>query len=579
MRRCFIPTVSLVACLALCLATCARGAENILKLVPDSALGFALVQRLAEADAKLQRLAGPLGLPAQSVLARLKDRAGIGEGLDDRGTLGLVVLPPKGSDARPIGVLLVPVTDYDKFLQPLKPEDAGGGIRTITLSRGEFVARHLGGYAALVQARHREALEKGLSVSAEVPASLVPWQEWLAAHDAAGVVLKPGIKLISSKLRTAIKAVKAAVIVAGEQGKAAAAGLDGYLRLFEFAENEVSVVAVGARLDSQGVLRIAKRARAVPGGRFAKMLTQAKPANESLLTGLPDGPFVVAGGAAVSGAGWDELMRFSIGMMKATRDFYGVSNEQIQKMQSLPIGWMRQARTMAVVLGDGEGNEPLYANMLAVFRTDDATALLANYEKYLAQYREIAKGSASPMLPAIEIEKTKLGDAQALQISAQMKAPPGMPNPKQFEQLMEAMFGPGGKLAAWLAVADKHTVMVGYTNKAHLEQAIRAFKQGKPGLAAQADVAKTAGLLPHDATIVVYLSPRGMLAFLQRMIAAVVPPQAAAKIRLPDFPATPPIGLAVSTAPGELRGEWVVPPEVLKGIGQVVQKAKGHAPR
>ncbi|MCR4412365.1 MAG: hypothetical protein NUV77_08075 [Thermoguttaceae bacterium] len=579
MRRCFIPTVSLAVCLALCLATCARGAENILKLVPDSALGFALVQRPADADAKLQRLAEQLGLPAQSVLARLKDRAGVGEGLDGQGTLGLVVLPPKGSEVRPVAVLLVPVTDYEKFLEPLKPEDAGGGIHKIALGRGEFVARHLGGYAALAQARHRESLEEGLSVSAEVPAGLAPWQEWLAANDAAGVVLQPGIKLLSSKVRTAINTVKSALIVAGEQGKAAAAAMDVYLRLFEFAEKEVSVVAVGARLDSQGVLHIAKRARAVPGGRFAKMLTEAKPLTEGLLTGLPDRPFVVAGGAAVSEAGWDELMRFSIGMMKATRDFYGVSEEQIQKMQSLPIGWMRQARTMAVALGAGEGNEPLYSNMLAVFRTDDATAFLANYEKYLTQYGEIAKGSSSLMLPAIEIEKTKLADAPALQITARMKTPPGMPNPKQFDQLMEAMFGPGGKLVAWLAVADEHTVMVGYTHKAHLERAIQALKQGKPGLGAQADVVKTAGLLPKDATIVVYLSPRGMLAFFQRMIAAVAPPQAAAKIQVPEFPATPPVGLAVSTAPGELRGELVVPSEVLKGVGQVVRKAKDRAPR
>jgi hypothetical protein len=574
MRRYLTSGASLAACLALCLATCARGAENILKLVPDAALGFALVQRPADADVKLQRLAGQLGFPAQSVLARLKGQAGLGEGLDRQGTLGLVVLAPKGTQVRPVAVLLVPVTDYEKFLEPLKPEDAGGGIRKIALGRGEFVVRHLGGYAALAQAGHRDALEEGLSVAAEVPAALAPWQKWLAANDAAGVVLQPGIKLIASKLRTLIGTVKSAMSVAGEQGKAAAAAMDVYLRVFEFAENEVSVVAVGVRLDSQGALRVAKRARAVPGGRFAKMLTKAKPVTEGLLTGLPGEPFVVAGGAAVSEAGWDELMRFSIGMMKATREFYGVSDEQIQKMQSLPIGWLRQARSMAVVLGVGQANEPLYSNMLAVFRTDDATAFLANYEKYLKQYGDIAKGSTSLMLPAIELEKTRLGDAPALQISAQMKTPPGMPNPKQFEHLMETMFGPGGKLVAWLAVADEHTVMVGYTNKVCLEQAIQAIKEGKPGLAAQTDVAKTAGLLPKDAAIVAYLSPRGLLVFLQRMVAAVAPPQAAAKIRLPEFPATPPIGLAVSTAPGELRAELVVPPEVLQGVGQVVQKAK-----
>ena len=43
---------------------------------------------------------------------------------------------------------------------------------------------------------------------------------------------------------------------------------------------------------------------------------------------------------------------------------------------------------------------------------------------------------------------------------------------------------------------------------------IEAIKQGKPGLAGDAGVAKTAALLPSGAKAVIYLSPAGAIEFL-----------------------------------------------------------------
>jgi hypothetical protein len=136
---------------------------------------------------------------------------------------------------------------------------------------------------------------------------------------------------------------------------------------------------------------------------------------------------------------------------------------------------------------------------------------------------------------------------------------------------METLFGPGGKLVGWLAAADEHTIVMGYVNKESLQRAIEDLKQGKPGLAADADVSKTAILLPPDALATGYLSPQGTINFIKR-IAAIAAPGAEVVERIPEFPKTPPLGFAVRTAPNELQTWLVVPSGLLQAIAPYVGK-------
>ena len=119
MTRRFAVAAWLLGCVLLW-ALPAPAAEDILKLVPESALGFVVLNRPADLDAKLQSLAGKLQLPPLSPLAMLKMQCKIQEGLDEHGTVGLIVLPPKGDYALPIAFLLLPVTDYKKFFEPFE---------------------------------------------------------------------------------------------------------------------------------------------------------------------------------------------------------------------------------------------------------------------------------------------------------------------------------------------------------------------------------------------------------------------------------------------------------------------------
>ena len=199
-----------------------------------------------------------------------------------------------------------------------------------------------------------------MKLSAEVPEALAPWGATLAENDVAAVILQPGIKLVSAQVQMGIQTMKLAMAQAGEQGKQAAAVFDIYAKMFQAAEKEMSAVGFGVRLDKQGVLHATKRGRLVPGGSWARLAAQVQPAKESLLAGLPTGPFVAAGGGTVPEGIWDPMMAFSMDMMENMHDLYGLSEEQIEQMPKMSLAAMKHIRSISMVLGVGPSGESLY---------------------------------------------------------------------------------------------------------------------------------------------------------------------------------------------------------------------------
>ena len=62
-------------------------AEDVLTLLPEGTLGFAVVNGLSDVSEKLGRHARELELPLPDLLVMAKASTGIRQGLDDEGTL------------------------------------------------------------------------------------------------------------------------------------------------------------------------------------------------------------------------------------------------------------------------------------------------------------------------------------------------------------------------------------------------------------------------------------------------------------------------------------------------------------
>ena len=257
-------------------------------------------------------------------------------------------------------------------------------------------------------------------------------------------------------------------------------------------------------------------------------------------------------------------------MIKAMPQIYGLGVEQAQKLPETTFPAMKQIQSLAMVLGVVESGEPIFARMISVMRVEDSRKFLVAYKESMQQYAALMKDSASPLMAAPEVEQTTLGNLPALQLTMKMPQMPAGQQIPQYQQMMEVMFGKDGRVTAWVAVADAHTVVIGYTNQQRLLDTITAIQQGRAGLSEDAGVAQTAALLPKGALASGYWSPQGTLAFVSRVLTAVVPPEAQAHLKVPQIEATPPIGFAVLAHAGELRTDMVVPAEVLKVVGRAV---------
>jgi hypothetical protein len=561
-------------------ASFAPAGEEILKLVPEGASGFLVINRLAAVDAKIQSLGREMQLPVPPLLTMLKAQFNIPQGLDENGTLAVITMPPEQEGAIPTVIALVPVTDYGMFLSNfgrILSENANETVSHIEVMHTPAWVRNIGGYAAITDAAHKDILEKTLKISKEATAGLAAWREWMTENDVAGVILQPGIKRVSARAQEAFRNMKSTLAQAGEQEKAAAAVFDIYASIFQAAEKEVSACGFGVQLDKQNNLRITNRTALVSGGQLARLVTQKSSAGENLLKGLPNEPYVVAGGGVVSDVMFDELMKFSFNIMKSMPDLYGLSEEQVKKISETSGQLFNGVHGASFMLGAGPSDEPVYSKFIGMMQADNSQAFMANYEKYLKQYSELIENAHGPILQPMTVEKTEIGGVAGLQITMNVPQPPGGAQMPQQARVMEALMGPGGKLTTWLAPVDDHNIVMGYVSKEHTQQTIEAVKQGRPGLAKDAGVSKTAGMLPPDAILISYLSPQGMIEFVKRMASVIFPPEMKVTVRLPEFPKTPPLGFAVTTAPSELQMCLVVPGEVILTVPRYINAIRSQA--
>jgi len=331
-------------------------------------------------------------------------------------------------------------------------------------------------------------------------------------------------------------------------------------------------VAVGIAIDAESTIRVTKRVRAAPGSDLAALVAEAEPGRDNLLAGLPAGPFVVAGGGALPKGAIDAMMRVSGRMMKSMPQVYGMTEEQVDELIALSSKSMSGVRGMSAFLGVGNAGAPVLSDWIFTMWLDDAGQYLETYEEAIETMNRLAKQAKSPVMAVTEVTRIEIDGRPGLEVQSTMPTPPGVEGVPDFADLMEKLLGPGGKVVMLLARADAKTVVAAYTSKEPLERSIEAVAKPEAGLAADEHVAKTTAMLPAHPVGVAYWSPKGTVDFARRMIPLFVPEPDA--VRLPDFPDTPPVGFALTTAENEARWHVVVPGEVLKAIGAYVRQVQ-----
>ena len=577
-RRRTLTTVT-VMCLALLAGVFAQAAEDLLEVIPEQSLGFVVVNRLAATDAKIQAMGRQMQLPVPGPLGMFKAKVGLEGVLDEKGAAAVALMPAADAASRPAAVVFLPVTDYGKLLRQLKADDASDKIVEVKVGDQAFLVGQRGGYAVMAKPNNRGALEKALGSSKGVAGNLASMRGMLAEGDVAAVVTRGGVEVLSIKGRAALRQAKeslAALPDIEKEGMEMVVGVfDVYEKIVKCLGDEINSYAVAARIDDGGNLRLTERVRVTPGGQTAKMLRRVETPERDLLAGLPDGPFVFVLSGALPESMGEGLMEFSAEMMKAAPGIYGFTDEQVDKLIEISGRSMKGLRGMSMMMGVGKPGDPIYSNFAVVERVDDSKAFLADYKKTIEAMNQLVKESESSIMGPSKLKDIEIGGVAGMRLTMKIPMAPQVANVPDFDQIMEKLFGPGGKMIAFMAPADKHTIVAAYTSKKLLRECLQVAQGTKPGLAANPDVAKTAAMLPPGSQWVGYISPKGTIDFIKRVIPAFTP-EGIDPPELPEFPETPPIGFGTKTTPDGVESQTVVPAAVIKGIagfvGEIMKK-------
>jgi hypothetical protein len=157
-------------------------ALSVLKVVPEDALAVVVVSRLDRADERLGKLAAEMQLPIPSVLPLLKSMSGVHEGLDERNSAVLAILPGAAGGGVPAMVKFIPVTDYGKFISQLHATEAAGEIAEITLAGQPAVVGHKGDFAVVASKADRDAVKSVLASVRGIAPVVGSLSGWIGEH-------------------------------------------------------------------------------------------------------------------------------------------------------------------------------------------------------------------------------------------------------------------------------------------------------------------------------------------------------------------------------------------------------------
>jgi len=560
-----------VCCFLIVFPAATAAAEDVLKLVPENALGAVVVNRVGETNEKLRALALRLKVPPFDFLSTAKLTLGLQEGLDEKGSVALAAVPSTPNGV-PVLVSFVPTSDYAALLKQLKAETGADGIAKVSVGEKEFVTAQKDGYAVVAEEANKATLQAVVAAAKSIAAAAPGLDAWRGENDAYAVATPGGIKFAQQQIQAGLEVAKAQLANQGERGKTAVASLGMYDSLIKAMDKELSHFAVGLRMADDGALHVVSRTLPVEGGVLAKIASQAKPAKVSPLAGLPQSPFFVAGGGVFTAASMKSWMEMSFGMMRSYPGGEKLSDEHIKRLSEISLKSMQGLRSMALLMGVGQGDEPLYGRMLLAMRTKDAKAYMASYEDSLAEMAKVFKDANSSLFE-FESERIEIEGLPVLKLAMNMEPFLGpQAQAPEAKKMMDLMFGSGGKMNVYMAAADEHTVIGAYVTPQQLAPAVKAIREGKPQLIDEAGVAKTAAMLPEGAQWLGFLSPRGTAAFVSRMVKTVAPPGAEVP-EIPEFPETPPIGFGVQLSPSGLDTDLAVPTAVLEKASETIRKA------
>lgn len=562
----------------------APAALPVLKAIPDDALGFVLVNNLAQTDKAISNLAAKLQAPLPDVLSMFKSQAGIKEGLDENGSAAIAFLPDKPAEAgKPAAmpVVLFPVTDYKKFIAQFQPDDATAETTGVTIAGHALIVGHKDSFAVFTLPNFKEQLAKAIASTKGVDSLLATSESWIGRHQISAVATPSGSKMLFSEAAEALKQAEGFLAKTQknpQQSAQVVAGLEIYRKVLAKASEQVDAFGIGIALDESSNLSIDSHTTFVAGGDWAAAMKDLKPMEGNIFAGIAARPFVFAGGGMIPeswASGLADFSASSVAQMNTTGGGLKLTEQQRKEFVEAMRSMLKGTESMAFVMASPKPGGSFLDGSMGITKVDDTKDYLARYQKSTETVSEITKDQAASPFKFASVKKIEIDGHDGLEFTMDMSGMfAAMKNPES-AKLMPALFGPNGKITARMVAADDHTIITSYGGEEHAKEALAAFKKPQSNFASDPNVAATLKLLPPHAQWVGVVSIKGYLDFVSGIVATALP---GVPMKLPELPAMPPIGFSGEAVHGGLETQMLLPVETLVSLSNVIRGAmRPHA--
>lgn len=551
----------------------------MLQQVPNDALGFLIVRNLAATDAKARNLFDALQIRLPGPMTMLRATAGIQAGLDRQQDMLVAMLPPENDSRQFHLAVWLPVSDYDALIRSLDG-DPERRVAAVTVAGEDLLAVRHGPWAVVMDPDQRERLERLRTTPASPTTPLADWSSWIAAQDAALVVLPSGVP---AAWHWATRQVEPKDVTGGSPlgpdrrrppPRSDWWTLRGTLRDWLTAAPEFSRwaaeaqgAAIGLRADDAGNA-VASLRIALP----AALAASERAAGSHEWPRLGDADEFVVQGAGAASKRWTvpavaPYMRNWASDLAAN---YGtlLDEADLARFTSAVQDAVANVEAFAVLTRAGERDEGVFTNNFLALRVTSDQEFLEKSNEAMRLWNEMLGKAEGPLRLVFDARPIKFGERAGTEYSIDMAAAVGAPALPEMRQTMERLFGPGGAFRLQLVAIDDRTVLLAAATEAQVAKAIAAMDR-PPAESGHPALDLTTKLLPSEADWRIYVSPHGYFAWLKRQMDAVLGPVIGGPV-VRAFPESPPLGATGGVDGPLLWFELAAPEQTLRQVGEYV---------
>ncbi len=286
------------------------------------------------------------------------------------------------------------------------------------------------------------------------------------------------------------------------------------------------------------------------------------------------GEFVVAGSGQVSPR-WavPAVAPYVRQQISELAGYFGnpLDADEVAKFSAQIEQAVADVSAFSVLQRPGKESDGVFTNNFLALRVKSSQAFLTQADQAMQLWNSMLEHAHVAVPLVFKSRAITAAGRQGTEYSVDMAAAAGATALPDIKASMEKLFGPGGKFRLQFVALDDDTVLLAAANKAQVAQVIESLGKETNQATDRGELADAERLLAQQSDWRLYFSPHGYNEWLKRQMDAILGPVIGGPV-VPDFPASPPLGLAGGVEGSVIWTELALPIGTIRGVGKYLRQ-------